>query len=59
MIFVGLRPLRKPFTCETEASREPLVKIAEERRRCRISTLGEKAAMKRDRREIDRFRGRV
>jgi ribosome-associated heat shock protein Hsp15 len=45
---------------ETEASRESRLKLAEERKAMpRYEAFGEGKPSKRDRREIDRFRGRV
>jgi ribosome-associated heat shock protein Hsp15 len=63
---LGLSEMRGPAAVaqtlyrETEASRELRFKLAEERKAMRNSeTLREGKPSKRDRREIDRFRGRT
>jgi ribosome-associated heat shock protein Hsp15 len=62
---LGLSDMRGPASvaqglyCETEASRELRIKIAEERKAMPAHELwAEGKPSKRDRREIDRFRGR-
>lgn len=44
---------------ETEASREQRMKLAEERKAMQFDPFGEGKPSKRDRRELDRLRGRV
>jgi ribosome-associated heat shock protein Hsp15 len=56
----GPAPVARTLYGETEASRESRVKLAEERKAMpRIEALREGKPSKRDRREIDRLRGRV
>jgi ribosome-associated heat shock protein Hsp15 len=56
----GPAPVAQTLYRETEASRELRLKLAEERKAMpRIETLREGKPSKRDRRKIDRLRGRV
>jgi len=56
----GPAPVAQKLYCETEASRELRLKLAEERKAMpRFETSREGKPSKRDRREINRFRGRA